>query len=199
MQALLRMWALAWALLLWGVQPLQAQTAVEWQDFKLERTDNALFLSANLAFDMPKVLEDAMYKGVSLYFVTQVDVLRDRWYFYDKVIAHVERNSRLSYMPLTRRWRVSASPEPFVAGGSGVTMGQTYETLEEALSAIQRLSQWRLANMSDIEMDGKNYLDFKFRLDLAQLPRPLQIGAAAQSDWNLTFNKTVRLALEPTH
>jgi len=36
-------------------------------------------------------------------------------------------------------------------------------------------------------------------LDLAQLPRPLQIGAASQNDWNLSFNKSVRLNFDATH
>jgi len=192
---------LMWALLALPMLalPAQAQTNVDWQDFKLERTENVLFLSTNVVFDLPKVLEDAMYKGVSLFFVTQADVMRDRWYFYDKTIARVERNSRLSYMPLTRRWRVSTSPEAFAVSGSGVTIGQTFETLDEALSTIQHISQWRLANLSDLEGDGKYYLEFKFRLDLAQLPRPLQIGAASQNDWNLSFNKSVRLNFDATH
>jgi hypothetical protein len=192
----LRAWLCALLLLPLGGLHAHAQTSVDWQDFKLERTENVLFLSANLVFEVPKVLEDAMYKGVSLYFVTQADVMRDRWYFYDKVVAHVERNSRLSYMPLTRRWRVTTSPEPFTASGTGVTMGQTFETLDEALSSIQHVSQWRLANLSDLDTEAKNYIEFKFRLDLAQLPRPLQIGAATQNDWNLSFSKSVRLNLE---
>ena len=35
-----------------------------------------------------------------------------------------------------------------------------------------------------------------FKLDLTQLPRPMQMGAAGQNDWNIAWNKTQRLVLE---
>jgi hypothetical protein len=40
-------------------------------------------------------------------------------------------------------------------------------------------------------------LSINFRLDLKQLPRPLQIGATVQNDWNIAFSKTQRLELKP--
>ena len=55
----------------------------------------------------------------------------------------------------------------------------------------------RVANAADVESDAKQTLAISFRLDLTQLPRPLQIGAAGQSDWNISLSKTQRLVLEP--
>jgi hypothetical protein len=39
-------------------------------------------------------------------------------------------------------------------------------------------------------------VSFRFRLDTSQLPRPFQIGAVGQSDWNISVEKNARLALE---
>jgi len=174
-----------------------ADTPVELQSLRVERVDSAVTISANLHFDLPPPLEEALLKGVSLYFVTEVEVLRERWYFYDKRVSHVERHIRLFYMPLTRRWRVNISPRPFSAGGLGMSLGQSYDTVEEAMTAVQRIAQWPIALASDIEADAKQNINLSFKLDLSQLPRPLQIGAAGQSEWNLSLNKSMRLVLEP--
>jgi hypothetical protein len=179
------------------LDPINAQaiTPVELQGLKIERIEQGVYLTANLQFEMPTLLEDAMLKGVSLYFVTEVDIVRERWYFYDKNVAHIERHVRLSYMPLTRRWRVSVSPQPFSAGGLGMNMGQSYDSLEDALVSVRRLVQWRVANATDLDADSKQNIELSFRLDLTQLPRPLQMGAAGQSDWNINLNRKQRLVM----
>ncbi|MGI9149891.1 MAG: DUF4390 domain-containing protein [Limnohabitans sp.] len=186
------------AVLLWlNVSPAQADTPVTLQGLKMERQEGALTLSADWQFDLPNVLEDALIKGITLYFVTEVDVRQERWYFYNQRVAHAERHVRLFYQPLTRRWRVNISPQPFSASGLGMNIGQSYETAEEAFNAVRRITPWRVANLSDINWDAKPTVTLNFKLDLTQLPRPLQIGAAGHSDWNIAFSKTQRLELAP--
>lgn len=182
---------------LWCAGVAWADTPVELQGLKVERVDNAVTVSANLHFDLPPPLEEALLKGVSLYFVTEVDILRERWYFYDKRVAHAERHVRLFYMPLTRRWRVNVSPRPFNAGGLGMSLAQSYDTVDEAMSAVRRIAQWPVAQATDVDLDAKQNISVSFKLDLSQLPRPLQIGAAGQSEWNLNLSKSMRLVLEP--
>jgi hypothetical protein len=65
------------------------------------------------------------------------------------------------------------------------------------MSAVRRIIQWRIANAADVASDAKQTISINFKLDLKQLPRPLQIGAAGQSDWNIGFSKTQRLELAP--
>lgn len=185
------------ALSLLSVGAVWADTPVELQGLKVERVDGAVTVSANLHFDLPLPLEEALLKGVSLYFVTEVDIFRERWYFYDKRVAHAERHVRLFYMPLTRRWRVNVSPRPFNAGGLGMSLAQSYDTVDEAMSAVRRMAQWPVASASDIDLDAKHNINVSFKLDLNQLPRPLQINATGQSEWNLNLNKSMRLVLEP--
>jgi hypothetical protein len=180
-----------------SVGAVWADTPVELQGLKVERVDGAVTVSANLHFDLPLPLEEALLKGVSLYFVTEVDIFRERWYFYDKRVAHAERHVRLFYMPLTRRWRVNVSPRPFNAGGLGMSLAQSYDTVDEAMSAVRRMAQWPVASASDIDLDAKHSINVSFKLDLNQLPRPLQINATGQSEWNLNLNKSMRLVLEP--
>ena len=143
-------------------------------------------------------MQEALTKGIALHFVSEVAITRERWYFYEKRVAHVERYTRLSYLPLTRRWRLNVASQPISGNGLGVSLGQTFDSLEEAITTMQRLSQWRIASLSDLDPDVTHTLEMKFKLDLNQLPRPLQIGATGANDWNLTFAKRLPLVVEPS-
>jgi hypothetical protein len=175
----------------------QANTPVELQELKIERQEAALYLSGSWQFELPSALEDALLKGITLYFVTEVEISQERWYFYNQRVAYAERHMRLFYQPLTRRWRVNSSPQAFNVSGLGVSLGQSYDTAEDALNAVRRIAQWRIANAADYNPDAKQTISINFKLDLKQLPRPLQIGATGQSDWNIGYNKTQRLELKP--
>lgn len=175
----------------------QAQTSVELLNLKAERQETAVVLSGKWQFDLSSAMQEALLKGVALHFVVEADIVRERWYFYDKRIAHAERHYRLSYLPLTQRWRLNSANQPLSVGGLGVSLGQTFDSLEEAVAALQRLSQWRVAPSSEVEADMAYQLEMKFRLDMTQLPRPMQIGTSGQNEWNLAYTKRMPLVLEP--
>lgn len=175
------------------VPSVQSAPVVELQNLKIEREESSVYLSANWNFDLPTVLDDALLKGVALYFVMNAEISQERWYFYNKRISAAEKHIRLYYQPLMRRWRVQVSTVPFSSSGLGMNIGQSFDSLEEAIAAVRRVSQWRIANTSDVTFDGKQTITLNFRLDLNQLPRPLQIGAVGQSDWNISARKVQRL------
>lgn len=172
---------------------------VEVAQLRLERGEEAVYLSATLQFDLPQPVEDALTKGVPLVFVAEATLYRDRWYWWDKRLLHATRRIRLSYLPLTQRWRVAtlASGEPAAANVADTSLGQNFDNLPQALSALQRISRWRIGDAQDVEPDARHTLEFRFRLDQAQLPRLFQIGAIGQSDWTLATSRTVRLPVEP--
>jgi hypothetical protein len=166
---------------------------------QLESADDGVFLAATVRFDLPPVVEDALTKGIAMYFVAEADVYRSRWYWYDKRVASAARHMRLAYQPLTRRWRLNVASGVIAHAGLGVTLNQNFDSLFEALSAMQRISHWKIAEVEDFETDVPHNVDFRFRLDVSQLPRPFQIGAVGQADWNIVARKTVRLTVERTN
>ena len=173
-----------------------AEPTVELQNLKVEQSEGAVYASMQWNFQLPAPLEDALFKGVALYFVAEIDVTRERWYFYDKKLLSAQRHMRLSFLPLTRRWRVNVASQPFSSAGLGMSLGQSYDNLEDALQSIRRIAQWNIGDASDLEPSAKQNIAINFKLDLTQLPRPMQMGAAGQSDWNIAWNKTQRLVLE---
>jgi hypothetical protein len=177
--------------------PASAQTsassALEVTELRLDRADGALLLQSSLRLDLSAVVEDALQKGMPIYFVTEAELTRDRWYWYDKKLGAVSRHYRLAYQPLTRLWRLNVSREPIGAVGLASSLSQTFETLPEALAAIRRTVTWKLADVADLDGDNKYTLVFKFKLDVSQLPRPFQMTAGSQAEWNLATQKTLRL------
>ncbi len=164
---------------------------------RTERADDGVYLNAAVAFELPHVVEDALLKGIALFFVIEVDVYRDRWYWTDQRVASAARTVRLAYQPLTRRWRVNIGSGLNGASlGLRATFNQNYDTLPEAMSAIQRVTRWKVAELSDIRSGSEHNLSFSFKLDLSQLPRPFQIGVAGQRDWSIAVESAQPLLLQ---
>lgn len=141
---------------------------IELAHLATRKADDGLELSFTTRFELSHAAEDALHKGVPLYFVAEVSVLRNRWYWRDARIAQVDRTWRLAWQSLTRQYRVSM-------GG----LHQSFATLDEALNVLRGQSGWRIAEARDIDDGGSYYLEFSYKLDVTQLPRPMQIGLQA--------------------
>ena len=163
----------------------QAQTQAEIPILRAERSGNEVFVSANVSVELPTIVEDALLKGVPMFFMLEADLYLDRWYWYDKRISGAQRQLRLAYQPLTRRWRVTQSLGMGSDSSQGLSLNQSYESLAEALSVVRQVSRWKVAELADTDPTAKIKLLFRFRLDLSQLPRPFQIGAIGQSEWDI--------------
>ena len=190
---------MVWACLMTGLpQAAQAQpAAAEITQFRVERLGDGVFLSAVVKFELPPAVEDALTKGVPMFFVAEADLFRDRWYWTDKKVVAVQRHIRLAYQPLTRRWRINVSTGVMSGNNLGVSLSQSFDSLPEALASLQRLSRWKIADVSEIDLDARHNVELQFRLDVTQLPRPFQIGTLGQSDWNVSATASQRLKMEP--
>jgi len=177
--------------------PVWAQTSsADITEFKVERQDGSLLLDAQLKLELGATLEDALIKGLAVHFVAEAEVMRDRWYWYDKKLGMVSRYYRLAYQPLTRRWRLNVSSEPIAHSGVTSSLSQNFESLREAIDVIRRQTGWKVADMADIDPDARQYVAYRFRLDVSQLPRPFQIAAGNQADWRLDIARSVRLSAD---
>ena len=179
---------LACTCLVWGwAGDVRAQTAAtEISSIKVERSGDAIVLSATVQFELSRAVEDALLKGVAMIFVAEADILRERWYWTNKKVVHAERHMRLAYQPLTRRWRLNVASGQITNAGLGLALNQNFEALPDALAAVQRLSRWKIAEVSDLDLEQSHLVEFRFGLDVFQLPRPLQIGTLGQTDWEIS-------------
>lgn len=158
---------------------------------RLERQDDGLHLSALVRFELTAAVEDALNKGVPLFFLAEADLMLERWYWYDRKVASASKTFRLAYQPLVRRWRLTAMVG--AQGDGGGALSQHFDTLPEALATMRRITAWKIAEAADLASGAKHRVDFSFKLDLAQLPRPFQIGAVGQADWTINASASQRL------
>jgi Domain of unknown function (DUF4390) len=187
------------ALFLWGgfIFAVHAETSLpEISGLRFERSAESLALTAVVKFELPMAVEDALLKGIPVIFVAEADVYKERWYWTDKKIGKAGRHMRLVYQPLTRGWRLMVGAGVIANNGIGVALNQSFDSLDDALNAIRRFSGWRIADLAELDAGSRHRVEFRFRLDAAQLPRPLQIGTLGQSDWSLNISATQRFLLE---
>jgi hypothetical protein len=187
--------ALACAMLLCSA-PLQAASPIT-PVLKLERFDDGLWLSTQLEFDLPKVVEEALYKGIPVDFVGRAEVVRRRWYWTNLSVRSVQRRLRLSYQPLTGRWRLNVTNGDAGDLAQGLSLNQSFDSLQEAVSSIRRFYRWRIGDAADVTSGTRHWVRFKFELDVAQFLMPLQIGTLGQSDWQLVLLTEQEVNLEP--
>lgn len=160
------------------------RTQVELSQLQVQRSDEGLLLSYAVRFELPRDVEDALLKGIAVVFSARAEVFRERWYWYDRSRAVAQRHWRLTYQPLTRRWRVS------VEG-----LSQHFGSLQEALAVMQRSSGWRIMDQAPAHDERDHYVEFSFQLDRDELPRPLQIGLSDQSEWTIAVARRVPISL----
>ena len=160
----------------------------------LQRTTEGLYLTARLNLQPSTVVQEALLKGVPLYFVWRAEVLRDRWYWTDKRLASAVRTWRLVYQPLTGRWRLSLAADAGNSGGGAglqYALHQNFDTLYEALASISSVVRWRLADGGRLDADHDERVEWSFQLDLGLLPRPFQIGVANQEEWLMDVRRVL--------
>jgi hypothetical protein len=142
---------------------------------ELERVDNDWLLNATFKIELTPGLEDAVQKGVVLYFQTEFDLTRSRWYWFEEKPAFAQRQTRLSYQPMTQQYRIASEGFTFSA-----------KTMFEALQTVGSIGGWRVIDNNQIDSSKSYTAGLKMTLDLSKLPKPFQVNALNNRDWNVT-------------
>jgi hypothetical protein len=142
-------------------------------------------LNAEFAIELGHRLEDAVGRGVPLHFRFEFELTRKRWYWADEHVAGRVLNYRLSYHALTRQYRLSLG-----------SLHQNHDSLAEALQMLGRIARLHVVDKTDM-IPGETYrAALRLSLDHAQLPKPLQVDALADSEWRVEA-KTLRWEFVP--
>ena len=156
--------------------PAAHADTIETANVRLEPTFEAdgWALSADFAIPLSSRIEDAVNRGVPLYFVVEFELYRPRWYWWDDKVVQAGQTYRLSYHALTRQYRVSLNGYQ-----------QQYPSLADAVRTMSLLRGWKVIAADQVS-PGTPYDAFlRMRLDVSQLPKPFQVNAITNRDWNL--------------
>ena len=136
--------------------------------------DGEVLLTAEFNVSLTPALEQALEKGVPLYFTIEVELLRLRPCWFPDKVAQWSITYRVSYSPLTRQYRVASGP-----------LGQTFESLDDVERFIGRVVSRPVAQASDLPRDASYEGAVRMKLDVNQLPKPFQVNALASREWQL--------------
>lgn len=143
----------------------------------LDATDEGYQYNADFEIVLNPILEQALRKGIVLYFVTDFRLVSPRWYWLDKKIARSKQRDALSYYALTRQYRLS---------GGSLLQKQSFSTLKEALRVLSRVRNRPIFEHSELQQDVEYIAKLRIRLDLSRLPKPFQVEALGSKEWNLS-------------
>lgn len=169
---------LPWLLVvLLACSTLTAQAAeITVSQASIEASDQGYRLSVSYDFELNRGLEDALSRGVPLYFTTEVQLTRRRWYWFDETSVSATRTVRVSYNVLTRQYHTAISGQ----------LQQSFSNLEDAMTLIRRPPRWIIADSNTLKAGDVYQVGLRMRLDVAQLPKPFQVNALNNSDWRLS-------------
>lgn len=145
-----------------SIQMEEAADGVGWQ------------LSANFYLPISARIKDVLDLGVPLYFVVEFEITGSRWYWTDRRIATETQNYRLSYHPITRRYRLTRSG-----------YSQEFVRVDGALASLSRIRGWSVLQTASLADDETYDAALRMKLDSSRLPGPLQIDVINNQDWNL--------------
>ena len=145
---------------------------------QISLADDGLAVSAEVYIDLGSKLEDALLRGLPLFFVHEFEMTKPRWYWIEDKRFSRSQTYRLYYHALTRQYRVGAG-----------AIHPSFPTLEEALRYLGNIRQWRVldeAALAGLKVGETYQAVLRLRLDTAQLPRPLQISVLFAREWELS-------------
>jgi hypothetical protein len=157
-------------------------------------------LFASYDINLSSAVKQALSRGTPIYFVSEFSLTHARWGWLDSAQQALRRNlprylggessltrwswldeeifkgeqtSKLSYSVLTGRYRISRG-----------ALFQNFGSLEDAINMLTRQGSTTIS-AELMKKDGNYMAAVRLRLDIAQLPKPLQVNALTDNDWTL--------------
>ena len=169
----------------WIAQPAAAdEIPVKSASLRIDEGD--VLLSAEFDLSLTPALEQALEKGVALYFTIEFELSRTRAFWFPEKLAEWSITYRISYSALTRQYRVSSGP-----------LGQAFESLDDVERFIGHVASRPVAQASDLVKGASYEAAVRMKLDVNQLPKPFQVNALASREWQLASD-WYRFAFTPT-
>jgi hypothetical protein len=149
-------------------------------------TEEGYQLSVDFDIQLSPLVETALKHGVTLYFVSELTINRSRWYWLDTDVARDEQVAKLSFNALTQQYRI--------------THGSLFQSFHDLKDALQILGHQTAPPVPVALLDKKGGGYFsrlmkkgsdccsafvQMKLDVTQLPKPLQVNALTNEDWKL--------------
>lgn len=147
---------------------------IKFQKVNLRAVEKAWVLDADVSLELTPALEQLVNKGVTLHFVTEFQLTKNRWYWFDAKTVEVQRISKISYQALTNQYRVTLGSFTLNAAN-----------LKQAIAAVKTIEDWTVVELAGIDQNQTYQAAIRMRLDTNQFAKPFQVNAINSKSWNL--------------
>ena len=170
LEVLLRVWLLCLACL----AGLAQAGNIEPTEAALLPGEDGFTLSAEFSIDLGTRLADVVAHGVPLYFKLECLVERPRKYWISEHIVTRSADYKLSYSSLTRQYRITSG-----------SLHRNFDSLEAAVRSLSRVGSLQIAERNALKSGESYEVAVRLSLDRTQLPKPFQIDAITDRDWQV--------------
>ncbi len=150
-----------------GFRILAAETRLKQNVYQLEADMDLRFSDDAL---------DALRSGVPLIILVNIQVLKDRSWWWDKTIAELEQGYLLLFHALSDKYIIHNL-------NSGAQ--QNFSSLQAALYALSHIRNLPLIDKNLLDEDDDYYIRMRTYLDIESLPAPMRPIAYISSQWQL--------------
>ena len=158
------------------------------ENLLLQQNGAVFYLNADLNIQWNEPLTKNLEHGIPIFFVSDAQIYKPRWWWADKKIAAVQKKWAVSYHPMTREYRLESDTVQF------------FRDFESLAAALSRIRGWEIVAAEKLENGEKYTLLFRFALDYEALPKTFQIGIWGNREWALDsgwiFQKNLALTVE---
>jgi Domain of unknown function (DUF4390) len=119
---------------------------------------------------------EALRSGVPLIVLINIEVQKDRSWWWDKTIAELEQGYLLLYHALS---------EKYIIHNLNSGAQQNFSSLNTALASLSRIHDFPLIDKNLLDQDDEYYVRFRTYLDIESLPAPMRPIAYISSQWQL--------------
>lgn len=161
-------------LLLVFASAAHAESGIHVKTAELNLVDEVYQLKGEFEVNFSQAVEDALNKGVPLNFIVEFELNRPRWYWLEESIASAQQQIRISYHALTKQYRLQVNEQQ-----------KTFTSLAELKAELSRIQEWKVVERAQLRKRYSYEARLRMKLDLTQLPKPLQVNALTSKDWNM--------------
>jgi len=157
---------------------------------EVRHIEKSYHLVASYDIHLTFVVQQALERGIPLYFIGEFSLTRPRWYWLDEEVFQSEQIVKLSYNVLTRQYRISRGSlfQNFVSLDDALNMLSRQNSSAMPAGLIKQDTGYIAGLIKKIKPESSYLAEVRLRLDTSQLPKLLQVNAITGSDWTLDSN-----------
>lgn len=139
--------------------------------------DSSLHLSARFDLPVNPRIEEALSKGIPIDIVISVNMVKHRWWWWNRTVTDHDLHRRIQFHALSRQYLVS--------GLHRLDPSLSFSSLTQALAHAGKLEDLKifLPPKKNIQADTRYLLQLRARLDIEALPMLMRPLAYATPSW----------------